>query len=96
MLDKYIALIVIFLVVIIGTYLITSYTTTEHIFWEDVAREASIYDPNADGYKYDDNVKKSVNTIQKTDDCKDLRDLWDGNWNWYAKPMLAKKIQSVC
>ncbi len=89
-------LIVTLVAITICTYLITDHITAERIFMEDVEQEASIYDPNASGYKTSDKVKKTVKTIQTTSRCGDLKELYIENWNWYAKPMLAKKILDNC
>lgn len=86
-------IIVIFATIIMFTVFIPV-LTTDH-YKATLEQQASKYDRNHPDYKKDI-VVPSVRLIERTSNCNDLKKMFDENWGWFARPMLADKILKNC
>lgn len=67
----------------------------ENKYIEELKREAKTYDPKDVRYE-DPNIKNSLDTIRFTNDCDNLKKLFQDNYEWSARPLLADKILGQC
>lgn len=85
-------------IIIVGTILISIMLipaiTTDH-YKTNIEQVASTYDKNHPDYK-NEKVTPSVRLIERTTNCNDLKKMFDENWGWFARPMLADKILKNC
>lgn len=79
-------------IIITGISMETSETDK---FEDKMLQLASKYDPAHEVY---DNPKliPSMNLITNTDDCNDLRDIYETNPEWSARWFLADKYVKLC
>lgn len=86
-------LIIIMAITLVFTVLMP-FLTTDH-YKASLEQQASTYDKNDPDYN-DERVLQSVRLIERTNNCEDLKKMFEENWAWFTRPMLADKILKTC